>query len=185
MKKTFLLIATSMWLSACTTTVATGETAADDTSATKSVVQTTMTKVARAPDGTAVKVKIRDAFTPCKGDLKGKTDTELKYGKDDIDVKYKSYIGENTEFRINLKPKSGYEDKVVEIIGKSGTKPGGGAADFDWLNIEGTAKELEEAGKKAVFILCVPKNVPVGTDYKFDVKIESIGNLDPRAVITW
>lgn len=138
-----------------------------------------------AANGKPIKKDIASSATPCAGGVKGKTDTDLKYGKDDIDIKWKSQVGENTEFRIKLKPKSGYEGNKVEIIGKRGTLPGGASTPYTWLNIKKSAKELEDAGKKPVLVLCVPENIPVGTEYKFDVDIEGIGDLDPRVAVIW
>jgi hypothetical protein len=114
----------------------------------------------------------------------------LKYGRDDIDMKWKSHVGRDTEFRIVLKPKRGFEEKKVKIVGKWGKLPPppastGKPTSPDWLNIEKSAEELENQGEKAILVLCVPSDVPVGTEYKFDVVIESIGSLDPRADVTW
>jgi len=143
-----------------------------------------------ANDGMAIKKPIASMDTDCKVNVRGRTDTRLKYGKDDIDIKWKSHVGRNTEFRILLKPKPGYDDKKVKIVGKWGKLPpppagSGLPTSPDWLNIEKSAKELENEGKKAILVLCVPSDVPVGTEYKFDVVIESMGTLDPRADVTW
>jgi len=114
----------------------------------------------------------------CGGTTKAKTTTDLKYGKveEDIDMKWKSWAGENSEFRIRLKPKSGNKDKLVTIKGISGTLPGGGSTPFDWL--DGNGKASTAPNKTLVF--CVPKDIPIGTSYKFDVTVEDIGTLDPR-----
>jgi hypothetical protein len=134
-------------------------------------------------NGEAIEVSITDST--CGSSTKGKTDTKLKYKKDDISMKWKSYVGENTEFRIELKPKKGFEGNQVEIAGISGTLPGGDNTPFAWLNIKKSAKEFMDADKKPILILCVPAEVPVGTEYKFDVHVEGIGKLDPRAAVTW
>lgn len=136
-----------------------------------------------ATDGTFVQATIKDDMTPCDGERRGRTDTKLKYGKDDIDIKWKSFVGESSEFRINLKPKPGYENKVVTIKGNWGKLPGGGSTSPAWLDIQDSAANLEKAGKKPDLVLCVPKGVPVGTEYKFDVGITDIGEIDPRAVV--
>ena len=136
-------------------------------------------------NGKPIKKVIPVSDTPCVGGVKGHTDTELKYGKDDINIKWKSHVGEDTEFRIKLKPKHGYEDNKVEIIGKRGTLPGGGSTPYKWLNIEKSAKELTDLGKKPILVLCVPEDIPIGTEYKFDVDIEGIGDHDPRVAVTW
>ena len=81
-------------------------------------------------NGEAIQVLIVDST--CGSSTKGKTDTKLKYKKDDISMKWKSYIGENAEFRIKLKPKKGFEGNQVEIIGISGTLPAGGPGVHRW-----------------------------------------------------
>lgn len=139
-------------------------------------------------DGIPIKKPIASADTACEGNVRGRTDTRLTYDKDDIDMKWKSFVGRNAEFRILLKPKEGYKDKKVKIVGKWGELPppgSGNPTSPDWLNIEKSAKELEDEGKKAILVLCVPSDVPIGTRYKFDVVVESVGTLDPRADVTW
>ena len=143
------------------------------------LVVTTVSLAACASNGVPIKRSIADSI--CGESTKGKTDTKLKYGKDDIDIKWKSYVGEDSEFRIVLQPKKGYEDKVVKIIGKWGKLPGGASTPFTWLNKSGKSTDFTNK----TMILCVPKNVPLETEYKFDVEIEDIGDLDPRAEVTW
>ena len=135
-------------------------------------------------NGKPIKRSITDSI--CGGSTKGKTVTKLEYGKNDINIKWKSDVGENTEFRIVLKPKKGYEDKVVKIIGRWGRLPGGASTPFAWLNKSGKSTDFT----KQTMILCVPKDdppgkVPPGTEYKFDVDIQDIGNIDPRVNVTW
>lgn len=131
---------------------------------------------------------IAAADTGCASDVRGRTTTKLKYGKDDIDIKWKSKVGFGSEFRIHLKPDKGYQNKLVEIIGRRGTLPpdaGGGNTSFAWLNIAKSYNDLKAEKKGPYLILCVPAEVPVGTEYKFDVRIESIGRIDPRADVTY
>ena len=123
--------------------------------------------------------------TTC-GSVKGKTTTELKYGKKRgrpfMDIKWKSFVGENTAFRIKLKPKPKlYENKEVKIIGKWGKLPNGDPTPHAWMTSSGKAKDLSDS----TIVLCVPSDVPVGTEYKFDVVIDDIGDMDPRAEVTW
>jgi len=140
--------------------------------------------VACVSNGKPVKGVIPDSR--CGDSTTGKTDTVLKYGKDDIVMKWKSHVREHSEFRIKLRPRKGYDSKKVKIVGISGTLPGGaGTTSPDWLNIEKSAKELKKAHKKAILVLCVPKGIPENTEYKFDVRIEDIGNLDPRVRVTY
>ena len=120
------------------------------------------------------------------GSVKGSTKTDLKYGKHRgevfMDIKWKSFVGERTAFEIKLKPKQNYyKNKLVKIIGKSGTLPNGDPTPYNWLTKSGTAEGLPDS----TLVLCVPQDVPVGTEYKFDVDIEQIGENDPRARVTW
>jgi len=153
MKKIFLLLAIAVTLAAC------------------------------ASNGNPVRQVIAEADTTCTGKLTGKTTTELKYGKDDITIKWKSFVLSNSEFRIKLKPKKGYEANQVQIIGKWGRKPDGTSTSFAWLDVTGSAKELKDAGKKSIFVLCVPDDISEKTVYKFDVVIAGIGDHDPRAEV--
>ena len=128
---------------------------------------------------------IAAADTLCAGGARGRTTTRLEYGEDDIDIKWRSRVGFGSEFRIHLKPKKGYKDKEVEIIGRSGTRPGGGGTPFAWLNIADSYDDLKAARKGPYLVLCVPPNTPIGTEYKFDVRVESVGEIDPRADVTY
>ena len=130
-------------------------------------------------NGELIKRSIADST--CGESTRGRTNTKLKYGKNDIDIKWKSLVGEDSEFRIVLQPKKGYEDKLVKIIGKWGKLPGGASTSFAWLNESGKSTDFTAK----TMILCVPKDVPVGTEYKFDVDIQDIGELDPRADVIW
>ena len=118
------------------------------------------------------------SISKCGETTKAKTTTDLKYGKveEEIKMKWKSWVGENSEFRIRLKPKSGNKDRLVTIKGVSGTLPGGASTPFAWLDGNGRANSLPD--KTLVF--CVPKDIPMETSYKFDVTVEDIGTLDPR-----
>ena len=147
---------------------------------------TIATLSACASDSVVIKKPIPSADTICQGNVTGRTDTKLTYGKDDIGMKWKSFVGRNAEFRILLKPKKGHEEIKVKIVGKWGKLPDSGlSTSTEWLNIEKSAKELEDKGKKPILVLCVPGDVPIGTEYKFDVVVEAVGTLDPRADVTW
>jgi len=137
-------------------------------------------------NGTPSIKSIAAADTQCASNRRGRTTTKLKYGKDDIDIKWMSKVGFGSEFRIHLKPEKGYKDKDVEIIGRSGTLPGGaGNTPFAWLNIVDSYDDLKAARKGPYLVLCVPPGVPAGTEYKFDVRVESVGRIDPRADVTY
>jgi hypothetical protein len=125
------------------------------------------------------------ASSTCGGSVKGKTDTMLKYGKQKehefMEMKWKSFVGSDAEFRIVLKPKKGFESNVVKIIGKSGKLPDGTGTPYAWLNASGSAADFDNS----TIVLCVPGNVAIGTEYKFDVEIADIGEMDPRARVTF
>jgi hypothetical protein len=142
------------------------------------ILVVTMALAACVSNGKPKKFSITDS--DCGNSTRGRTDTKLKYGKDGIEMKAKSHVHDNTEFRIKLIPKEGFEGKKVKIVGVSGTLPDGTGTAFDWLKKEKSAKE---AGEKAILTLCVPPEVDVGTVYKFDVEIEDLGKLDPRVEV--
>ena len=120
----------------------------------------------------------------CPGDPKGHTRAEVSYRADnkfEVSMKLKWDAGENTEFRIKLKAHNGSETVTVKTIGVSGTLPGGASTPFAWLNGNGS----EKGSPDSEIVLCVPSNVPVGTEYKFDVDVAGIGKIDPRVEVTW
>jgi hypothetical protein len=135
-----------------------------------------------AANGVPTGNTIAAANTSCSGGASGRTDTKLKYKKDDIEMKWKSHVTDDSEFRIKLKPRTKYRDSLVKIVGVSGTLPNGNPTPHAWLDIKGTYNGLKQSTGKAIFVLCVP-DVPEGTIYKFDVDIPDIGILDPRVEV--
>ncbi len=120
----------------------------------------------------------------CGSSTRGRTDASVTYRVDskfEISMKLKWDAGHDSEFRIKLKPKRGTHSAVVTTTGKSGTLPDGSSTPFAWMNKSGTAEKLTDK----TLILCIPKDVPIGTEYKFDINIAGIGTIDPRVRVTY
>lgn len=120
------------------------------------------------------------AVVSCGSDFSGHYETKLYYETDDIRMKWKTKVAKKSEFWIKLRPSSGFKDKLVTINGVEGELPGGAFTSPDWLDTSGRWNTQPERK----FVLCVP-DVPIGTEYKFDVHIEDIGTLDPRVRVNW
>ena len=111
----------------------------------------------------------------CGESTKGRTDAVIKYGTVNrffLSIRLRYDVLADTEFRVKLRPKPGSESAAVKTIGKSGKLPDNTNTPFGWLDGEGSGK--------STIVLCVPKGVPKGTEYKFDVEVGGIGRLDPR-----
>lgn len=132
--------------------------------------------------GKPVKGVIPDS--KCGDAVRGRTDASVTYRVDDrfeISMKLNWDVGHDSEFRIKLKPKRGTHSAVVTTTGRSGTLPDGSSTPIAWMNKSGTAETLTDK----TLILCVPKDVPVGTEYKFDINVAGIGTIDPRVRVTY
>lgn len=116
----------------------------------------------------------------CGADFSGHTETKLYYETDDISMKWKTKAGRKSEFWIKLQPSTAFRPKLVTIVGVEGELPGGAFTSPVWLNTSG--RWTTQPGRK--FVLCIP-DVPIGTEYKFDVVVEDIGTLDPRLEVTY
>jgi hypothetical protein len=110
----------------------------------------------------------------CGGTVSGYTQTQVAYGDDGISMKKISKVRVNTEFRIKLKPKpkEDWEDVLVTAKGITAKSD----ANADWIDGNGRANNLPNGWFVAG---CVPA-VEKGTKYKFDLKVEDLGLLDPR-----
>lgn len=130
-------------------------------------------------------------FSPaCAGDSTGYTRTVVAYGDSALVVVPLSNIRNKTEWRFILAPdnirrsekgKGYYNDKKVTITGKVDLlNPGHN----DWINTAGPgATEISGTFKDdKVLTACVkPPNPMSGNKYYYDVKVEDVGILDPRA----
>ncbi|GAA0852818.1 hypothetical protein [Aliiglaciecola litoralis] len=117
-----------------------------------------------------------DENSPARAEIsyKYKVDSELEMG---MRLKFSGKAG--NRFEIKLKPKgSGSNDVKVHTIGVSGTLPNGDPTDYTWLNGSGSYNSTRGDGNNIV--LCVPSDIPEDTVYKFDVKVDTIGTIDPR-----
>jgi hypothetical protein len=117
--------------------------------------------------------------SPLCGEVKGYTVGYIVYGDSKMVMIPLSKVAAETVFVVGLKPLDGFEDAEVTVTGTS-------AKAIPWLT--GVTEKYEDLPKgrypKGAFeVGCVP-NDPVGTQYKFAVKIEKgdVTNLlDPRA----
>ena len=137
--------------------------------------------VRHAPHGTTqpsydATKKITFFSVECKKEVRGGSDEKFHYGDSFLKAKAKSNAGINTEFRIELKPDSGYENSMVTTKCVSSTPAG---TDCTWLN-----KSQQESISKYM-IFCVPDSVPLGASFKYEITVPTIGVLDPRIDVTW
>jgi len=102
-------------------------------------------------------------------DGKGKVDLDVRYGDSKIDVTPKIDVGQGGEIIVRLKADKGYENTKVTFKGKTDGD--------DWLNKEMTAGN----GKKQIWICVKPNQAP--GEYRFNVIVDSVGTIDPRAIV--
>lgn len=120
--------------------------------------------------------KIKFYSVDCKKEVRGGNDEKFWYGDAFLKAKSKSNVGKDTEFRIELKPDSGYENSMVTTKCVSSTPAG---INCTWLN-----KSQQESVSK-VMVFCVPDTVPLGASFKYEVSVPTIGTLDPRVDVIW
>lgn len=101
----------------------------------------------------------------------------LDYGEEGIQALTKK-VKRNSMFTIKLDPNSdAYKDKKVTITGK-GVSPGGaGVPAPSWLDTS------DDYNTRKKFIYCTP-DVPNDQSYFFSVKVEGVGEVDPRVDVT-
>jgi hypothetical protein len=93
----------------------------------------------------------------------------IKYGDSEIRaVPATRDVRKNKYFEIRLDPQAGYEGKKVTVNGV-----GAGAG---W--IKGNGKK-SDAGKEKI-VICTPSDPAEGTEFKYTVTIENVGELDPH-----
>lgn len=114
--------------------------------------------------GTFVK---KDRPNNCDG--KGKVDLVVKYGDSKIDVTPRIEVGKGGEINVMLKAEKGFEGTKVSFDGKT--------TDDDWLDKDMTYGD----GKKQVLI-CVDPNQAAG-EYRYNVIVDGVGSIDPRAIV--
>lgn len=116
------------------------------------------------------------ANTTCAGTT-GHTNGNIKYRTHvwyELGVKLDFNVTPSSELRLKLQPHPSSISETVKTIGVSCGGPG--ACTTGWMNGLGSGNTNTE------IILCVP-NEPVGTWYKFDIEVGSIGKLDPRVTV--
>jgi len=130
----------------------------------------------------------------CQRDVDGispPSPTVITYGEKNkkkiLQVKTKSKVEANTEFHLKLDTKNNseyganYDTAVVTVKGvlMKGAVTGSNA---DWIDASGTYAGLAANG----YILvagCVPENASLGEFYLFEVTVDNLGKLDPRAEV--
>lgn len=118
------------------------------------------------------------ASSVCGEQLNGFTMTAIHYGDSRLIVIPISKIEPSTEFRFLLVPKKRSAtdihdyDKVNVAISSADDDAD---ASPDWLEVDGN---LTDDGR--ILTLCVPATLGQ-SQYKYDVVVENVGRLDPRA----
>lgn len=120
------------------------------------------------------------AFTTTCGGTSGFSATHIKYGDSQIVVKPKSNVRANREFHFKLQPQIkrddpvDYRDALVTVAGKD--------AASSWISGSATYNTAPGAGH-TFFAGCVPGGASEGDTYHYDVTVQDVGKLDPRAEV--
>jgi hypothetical protein len=114
--------------------------------------------------------------------VRGRTDEKFEYGDSFLRAKSRSDVGSSTEFRLDLKPKGKehWPSKVTTVC----TSGKGPAPDYDpipctWLN------KTQSFDDSKYMVFCVPGDVEVGSTFKYEINVPTIGTLDPRVRVIW
>lgn len=104
----------------------------------------------------------------------GYTITPIAYGESHISVFALSDIARGAEWRLRLLPQragpTGVDYTNVDVTIRAAD-----LAAFPWL--DHTVKQVTTP----VLTICVPMSVAVGAHIKYDVIVDTVGTLDPRA----
>ena len=111
--------------------------------------------------------------TVCNRPVDGFTQTTLKFGDAHQSMKAHSTVIPNSEFRLKIVADRGFANKNVSIVPKN--------AASSWLAT--TPMRLSPGKNVLPADDCVPTSAPVGFVYEFDVVVEDVGTLDPRAEV--
>ena len=107
----------------------------------------------------------------------GGTFVNVHYGDSELKVHPVANVHRGSALEFRLKPnrrasdKVNYENVKVKIKGAK-TPPA------SWINLESTF-----ADSKGKLVVCVPDSVAKGT-YYYEVEVDGVGTLDPRADVT-
>jgi hypothetical protein len=96
-------------------------------------------------------------------------DVAIRYGDSRIEVTNKLHVSKKNDkaFIVILHPEKGYEDREVHLIGKDGS---------DWPNIK--LSEASGGRETRVDITELAEK-----EYTYTVKIEGLGEIDPRITV--
>lgn len=126
-------------------------------------------------------VPIQPMDTECGGPSNNPP-TQISYGDSQIIVKAKSKVKANREFQFKLDPKKDpandepgidYDAVLVTVLGKN--------AESSWISGSSTKDMAGPTGK--FFGGCVPDDAVEGTIYRYEVRVETVGTIDPRAEV--
>lgn len=123
----------------------------------------------------------------CEGEVDGYTYTAIAYGDGMLGVVPISVIKPNTEWRFYLVPTklSGITPSAntgIEIKGQDpAVPPVASGGNNVWINTTGDYATAERTGKLRYIAQCTPEDLVEGDYHKFEVTVDGIGMLDPRA----
>jgi len=118
--------------------------------------------------------------SPMCGTANGFTLSYVAYGEGKMVMIPLSKVRQGTVFVVGLKPMDGFGDADVTLTGTS--------ANAGWISASAKHDNLPKGQypRGAFEIGCVPSTEPVGTSYKFEVKVvkgDVTNILDPRATV--
>lgn len=129
--------------------------------------------------GACAQEPVQPITTECGGPS-ANPPTQITYGDSQIVTKPKSNVKAGREFQFMLKPKHDNENDEVDhdtvlvtVIGKD--------AASSWIGGSATKEMTGPSGK--FFGGCVPTDAENGTIYRYEVRVETVGTLDPRAEV--
>lgn len=111
----------------------------------------------------------------CQAEVIGYTRTKVRYGDSYLEVRPVSNVWANTEFQVELRPRDATRIRSLEVRGDEADEDAG------WIRGTGEGQEDDPSGT-IIIVGCVPNAEP-GKEYKFDVLVDGVGVLDPRARI--
>ena len=126
--------------------------------------------------GCAIEGKFRANSLPNTCGSNGHTFVLIKYGDSHIAAKAVIRVRAGAELQYRLIPDRGhaknFEQAAVTITKKPSPPP---ASDADWVNASGNYDD-----DSGVLTVCVPED-PEATSYFYQIEIDGVGMLDPRA----
>ncbi len=127
----------------------------------------------------------------CNTQVNGYTHTAIAYGEGKLVVVPISTIRANTEWRFYLVPTElggamPSADTSIDIIGQDpAVPPVASGGNNQWINTAGdyaTAERTRVFTRKLRYIAqCTPEDLVEGDYHKFEITVDGIGMLDPRA----